>query len=160
MEQAFPHAIEPEKPEGLVERDGARLGVSDHADTADKVSLGEREAKDVTDECLADAKALGASVDPEPREPKDGEGVVWETLAELRGRQATTLQACTRDGGIPEQFALPDRDPGDGEVEPELVLASVVLEEPVDGWFAAGEGAAVVLAPEEADLEVSHASAR
>jgi hypothetical protein len=62
-QQSFPHPHESLKTEPFVERHRVRLRVGYHPDTAQEISLFERQAQDVTKECGANSEALGLHFD-------------------------------------------------------------------------------------------------
>src|SRR5690606_24329823 len=105
-------------------------------------------------------QSLRTTVDAETCEPQHRERGVGQPLLQTLVRYRVALDAPGRHSCEAEDVGAPHRDPGRGEVELELILAGVVLEEPVERRVAAGERAAVVLAPQEAYLQLSHASAR
>ena len=153
MELTLADATERREAQALVERDGARLRVRDHTDAPDGVALRQRHTQDVGEEAESNAPPLRPPIHAEPRQPQDRQRVRGEALA--RGGEAVPLDAPASDGREPDQPPGDHRYVRRGEVQAELVLAGIVVEEPVQGRIAALDGRAIVSPVEEEDLNVS-----
>ena len=115
----------------LVECLGARLRVDHDPDAAVLGREPKREPQHEAEQRLADAPAVHGAVDCEPAQAEDGQRVVGQPLRLARG-EVVDLDVAWRDRGVPPDASAFGGDVGRADVVPELVLAGVLLQEPIE----------------------------